>query len=761
MVKAVKRFLALFLTAVMAVTFFPQFSEIISVTAYAEQQLWDKTSDKNGCSVITTDKKVYYGNSGYSIKIKNKDYNAADVKKTFNVKKNTHYRASVMVKYSGYSKASDSYRPVTGAFLGQSYKLNLSECYNSSEWKKLTFEFYSGDNTTYSLALLNGLYTSCCKGTAWFSDFRLEECVSKPSKRWNVLAVVFKNVKAYAELDGKRFLHEGTLNDDDVKHMEKVLKNLYTSVPLLSEGIWGFNSIDVVSTDAVVNELLIADGNRIDAYSECVSKVLDKYINKAEKESGKRYDQIVAIAPLSSATSGWAGKGGGKYKGIPFCQAVLKSGDDWSKDYKNYPESLFVHEMLHCVERISRDELKAPTKAFHHSEDDPSLENLYWDAPQNGWYGWAAYHSQYMRHTIPGDRGVDKRAFNTYRNGEYITIYRNGEYKQYDSANEAYPKTDVSKLTISKPKDKIYTGKAIKQKLTVKDGKKTLIEGKDYTLSYVNNKEVGYAAVIVNGKGKYSGKYAQNFKILPKKNKLTVTKSGSNYTFSWQKNNGAEAFELYVSKNGGKSYELLKTVYGDITAADITIKSSKSLKFKMRSFTKIYPQTFYSRYTAVVTAKEAAGSEKLDKEAKEPFKSGKLYTIRCKNGGRVLDVAGISKNDGANLQQWKYVGKPNQKWYLEKQSNGYYKIISYNSDKVLDVVMASKENGANVIQNTDKNSDNQLWTIECVDGYYKIINRNSGKALEVEKFGIENGANVSQNKYKGKDNQLWIIEAVE
>ena len=63
MVKAVKRFLALFLTAVMAVTFFPQFSEIISVTAYAEQQLWDKTSDKNGCSVITTDKKVYYGNT--------------------------------------------------------------------------------------------------------------------------------------------------------------------------------------------------------------------------------------------------------------------------------------------------------------------------------------------------------------------------------------------------------------------------------------------------------------------------------------------------------------------------------------------------------------------------------------------------------------------------------------------------------------------------------------------------------------------------
>lgn len=750
MVKAVKRFLALFLTAVMAVTFFPQFSEIISVTAYAEGQLWDSTYDKNGCSVITTDKKVYYGNSGYSIKIKNKNYNAADVKKTFNVKKNTHYRASVMVKYSGYSKASDSYRQVTGAFLGQSYKLNLSECYNSSEWKKLTFEFYSGDNTTYSLALLNGLYNSCCKGTAWFSDFRLEECVSKPSNRWNVLAVVFKNVKAYAELDGKRFLHEGTLNDDDVKHVEKVMNGLYTSTPLLSEDIWGFSSIDVVSTDAVVNELYIDDGNRIDPYSECVSKELDKLIAKAENESGKKYDQIIAVSPLDGATNGWVGMGGGKYKGILFCQAVMLSGDNWLIKH-NYPESLFVHEMLHCVERISRDELKSDTFPVHRDPND----NSYWIQRQNGWDEWGSYYSDYIRHVVFGKNlGVDKRAFNTYKNCEYRVVY--GFEYDYD-----YPKKDVSKLAISKPKNQVYTGKAIKPKLTVKDGNKTLKEGKDYTLSYLNNTNVGYAAVIVNGKGKYSGKLAQNFKIVPKKNKLTVTKSGSNYTFSWQKNNGAEAFELYVSENGGKSYELLKTVYGDITATDITIKSSKSLKFKMRSFTKIYPQTFYSSYTAVVTAKEATGKEKLDKEAKEPFKSGKLYTIRCKNGGRVLDIAGISKNNDANLQQWKYVGNPNQEWYLEKQSNGYYKIISYNSDKVLEVVMASKENGANVIQNTDKNSDNQLWKIECVDGYYKIINRNSGKVLEVEKSSLESGANVSQNQYKGKDNQLWIIEAVE
>lgn len=756
MIKTVKQIAAIFLTAIMAVTFFPNVTEKLCVAAYAENQLWDKEYDGNKCSEISIDKNTYYGDSGYSIKIKNNNYNIASVEKKFNVEKNTNYRATVMVKYSGYSLSSDAKMDKCGAAFGQVWTYNLTESYNGKDWKKLTFEFNSGNENEYTIAMYNGLWNSNCKGTAWFSDFKLEERTGKPSNRWNVLAVVFKNVNAKAELNGKKFTHKGSLKDSDVKYMEKVLNNLYTSVPLLSDDIWGFSSIDVVSTNAVVNELLIADGNRIDAYSECVSKELDKFIEKAEKESGKRYDQIIAIAPLSGATPGWVGKGGGNYKGIPFCQAVLKSGDNLSKDYKNYPESLFVHEMLHCIERISRDEIKAPTKAFHHGEDDPSLENLYWDAPQNGWYGWAAYHSQYMRHTIPGNRGVDKRAFNTYRNVEYKVIYSSS-----GKTKISYLKTDASKLTVSKPDNYAYTGKAIKPKLTVKDGKKILTEGKDYTLSYVNNKDVGYAAVIVNGKGNYSGKFAQNFKIVPKKNKLTVTKSGNEYTFSWQKDSEAEAFELYVSKDKGKSYDLLKTVYGDVTAAVVKIDSNKELKFKMCSVTEIYPQKFRSNYSAEVTAKKATGNEKLDKEASEPFKSGKLYTIRCKNGGLVLDIAGVSKNNGANLHQWKYVENPNQKWYLEKQSNGYYVIRSYNSNLVLGVENSSKKNGGNIAQYTYTGDKNQQWKIECVDGYYKVINRNSGKALEVEKSGIENGDNVSQNKYTGKDNQLWIIEAVK
>ena len=96
MTKTIKRFMALFLTAIMAVTVLPMLPEGISVTAYADSKVWDKAYSYKGNNNFSVDKKTYYADSGYSIKIQNKNYDLAYVSKEFKVKKNTHYRASVM-----------------------------------------------------------------------------------------------------------------------------------------------------------------------------------------------------------------------------------------------------------------------------------------------------------------------------------------------------------------------------------------------------------------------------------------------------------------------------------------------------------------------------------------------------------------------------------------------------------------------------------------------------------------------------------------
>lgn len=64
-----------------------------------------------------------------------------------------------------------------------------------------------------------------------------------------------------------------------------------------------------------------------------------------------------------------------------------------------------------------------------------------------------------------------------------------------------------------------YTGKAIEPKVTVQVGGKTLTAGKDYSVKYVNNVEVGTASVIVSGiataaeTGGYTGEVKIDFTI--------------------------------------------------------------------------------------------------------------------------------------------------------------------------------------------------------------------------------------------------------
>lgn len=72
----------------------------------------------------------------------------------------------------------------------------------------------------------------------------------------------------------------------------------------------------------------------------------------------------------------------------------------------------------------------------------------------------------------------------------------------------------VSRLSIAKIKDQTYTGTAVKPSLTVKDGKTTLTEGTDYTVTYENNIAVGTAYAVIEGIGDtYTGRKKAAFKI--------------------------------------------------------------------------------------------------------------------------------------------------------------------------------------------------------------------------------------------------------
>ena len=199
----------------------------------------------------------------------------------------------------------------SGARLGKALVGYDNGCYNGSEWKQMTYEFDSGDSTSVELGLYNGVKTALCKGTAYFSDIKLEAdypwggtyqynkssgvtfSVDKenvyadettydialyngmwfagckgtayfsgftlekyePVTDWNVLAVIFTSVKAPIEKNGKQVTFRRSLNTADVKYLTAAFEDMYTSVPILSEGRWGINSIDIYTEKSPVTEL--------------------------------------------------------------------------------------------------------------------------------------------------------------------------------------------------------------------------------------------------------------------------------------------------------------------------------------------------------------------------------------------------------------------------------------------------------------------------------------------------------------------------
>jgi hypothetical protein len=132
--------------------------------------------------------------------------------------------------------------------------------------------------------------------------------------------------------------------------------------------------------------------------------------------------------------------------------------------------------------------------------------------------------------------------------------------------------------------------------------------------------------------------------------------------------------------------------------------------------------------------------------------------LQAKHSGRVLDVSGVSKSDGANIQQWGYGGGDNQKWRIEALSNGAYQVVAVHSNKCLDVSGGSLTDGANIQQWRCDGGLAQQWRLEPLGGRsYQLVSMQSNKCLDVAGADTTNGTNVIQWSCSGANNQRWQL----
>lgn len=165
------------------------------------------------------------------------------------------------------------------------------------------------------------------------------------------------------------------------------------------------------------------------------------------------------------------------------------------------------------------------------------------------------------------------------------------------------------------------------------------------------------------------------------------------------------------------------------------------------------------RFAAGTTAKGSGSISDFLKQSGDEI----IYcTITSKRTGKVIEVPGRNKNNGAVLQQWNYAGSNNQQWSFQKVDGTYYKVVNKTTGKVADVTDAATSNGSRVHQWDYVGKDNQLWSLKnCGDGYYEIVSKQSGKCFDIAGISSNNGAQIQIWTDVNGDNQKWKITELE
>ena len=144
---------------------------------------------------------------------------------------------------------------------------------------------------------------------------------------------------------------------------------------------------------------------------------------------------------------------------------------------------------------------------------------------------------------------------------------------------------------------------------------------------------------------------------------------------------------------------------------------------------------------------------------KEKKHENGIYKIAIgKDANKVIDVKDASKANNATVDIWDYKDEAHQKYNLEYQKEGFYKITALHTGKSLTAKDNNIKEGTSIIQNDYQGLDSQKWALRDSDKNGWIISPLSNPllAISVEKT-IKNGEKLILSKTLDNDNQMWYM----
>lgn len=310
----------------------------------------------------------------------------------------------------------------------------------------------------------------------------------------------------------------------------------------------------------------------------------------------------------------------------------------------------------------------------------------------------------------------------------------------------------ISSAKVSAAKQ-TFNGQALSPSVTVKLGDRTLKSGTDYAVTYSDNQHAGTAKVTVTGKGNYAGTASGTFTISPANiSEASISVAAQNYT-------GSQLTPVPTVTLDGKPLE---------SGTDFTTSYSNNVKVGTANITVTGKGDYTGSATSTFKITRGRATVKKEKVGEitvtvYSYPDGYSYVDvpnqllsinTCIDSNRCVEVAAVSKDNGANVQLWDNNGVTGQIWKFAEESEGVYRIKNAYSNKYLSLDSSHKnEEGANVLQLSSSGGDDQLWRAEVYNNKLMLINVHSNYVLDCNGGYADNGTNVqvwSRNNGKGQ-----------
>lgn len=268
--------------------------------------------------------------------------------------------------------------------------------------------------------------------------------------------------------------------------------------------------------------------------------------------------------------------------------------------------------------------------------------------------------------------------------------------------------------------------------VTVKEGKKvkTLVFEKDYTVSYRNNKSVGKATLIINGKGDYSGSKEVSFRIngvaFNTKN-IAIEKiaeqiyTGNDILVNPQvtrKSDGVvlkEGVDYEISYKNNRKKGTATVTFKGLASAGFTGSIKNTFKI---SAAELRDDMLFASSSAPYSKKGAKLSNAFVRYNGQILIENKDYTVKYKNNRKVGETAIMTVTGKGNFK-----GTISREFTIEKQYisglSVSVKPVAYNAKKKgaykLDVVV---KEGNTTLNKKDYIVTSEAITNEVIDKWY-------------------------------------------